>query len=71
MNEALSAYEVSSKLHWYAGAWEKLSPWEKRAALMETLAHLEYLKRRGKVAEIEEIDGDAKKKILFSSIEKC
>lgn len=70
-NETLTAYEVSSKLHWYTGAWEKLSPWEKRAALMETLAHLEYLKRRGKVAEIVEFDGDLRRKVLFSSIEKC
>ena len=69
--DALSAYDVSSRLHWYTGAWAKLSPWEKRAALMETLAHLEYLKRRGRVAEIEEFDGDLKRKVLFSNIEKC
>ncbi|HZW57763.1 MAG TPA: MBL fold metallo-hydrolase [Nitrososphaerales archaeon] len=69
VGEASSAYRVSSKLRWYTGSWEALSPWEKRAALMETLAHLEYLKRKGKVAEIQEtINGT--KNILYSLISK-
>jgi glyoxylase-like metal-dependent hydrolase (beta-lactamase superfamily II) len=49
-----SGYEIASKLHWYAGSWEKLSAWEKRAAEMETLAHLEYLRRRKRIVRIEE-----------------
>lgn len=69
--EGLSGYDVASKLHWYTGSWEKLSAWEKRAALMETLAHLEYLKRRGKVAEIEESSDGERRRILYSSISDC
>jgi glyoxylase-like metal-dependent hydrolase (beta-lactamase superfamily II) len=46
-----TAYEVARKMTWYSGSWELLSPWERRAALMETLAHLEYLKREGKIIE--------------------
>jgi len=59
--KTVSAYEVASKLHWYTGSWEKLSPWEKRAALMETLAHLQYLALRKKVKKI-----TRGKKVYFS-----
>ena len=65
--DAVSAYHVASKLRWYAGSWDALSAWEKRAALMETLAHLEYLKRRGRVAEIQEML-DSSKSIVYSLI---
>ncbi len=54
---AMSGYEVASKLRWYTGSWEKLSAWEKRAAVMETLAHLEYLKRKGKITEAQVGEG--------------
>jgi glyoxylase-like metal-dependent hydrolase (beta-lactamase superfamily II) len=46
-----TAYEVAKKLTWYSGGWDMLSPWERRAALMETLAHLEYLKRERRLVE--------------------
>jgi glyoxylase-like metal-dependent hydrolase (beta-lactamase superfamily II) len=61
----IAAYEVATKLFWYTGSWEKLSAWERRAALLETLAHLEYLKRKGKIREtdLSAEDGFA----LFSS----
>lgn len=65
--EGISGYTVSSRMHWYTGSWEKLTPWEKRAALMETLAHLEYLKRRGQVAEIQEGSG-TESRILYSAM---
>ena len=68
--EGISGYTVASRMHWHVGPWEKLSPWEKRAALMETLAHLEYLKRKGKVAEIQEATGD-ERRILYSAISSC
>ncbi|MDA4129870.1 MAG: MBL fold metallo-hydrolase [Thaumarchaeota archaeon] len=45
-----SVYEVASKLKWYSGSWSKLTPWEMRAAMMETAAHLEYLKKNGKIS---------------------
>lgn len=54
-NETMSGYQIASKLHWYSGTWEDLGPWERRAAVMETLAHLEYLKRQRKVTEISEL----------------
>ena len=63
--KAISAYEVASKLHWYTGSWEKLSAWEKRVALMETLAHLELPEaRRNQVTK-----GTSGKKVYFSHAE--
>ena len=59
--KSISAYEVASKLHWYTGSWVKLSAWEKRAALLETLAHLEYLVRKNQVRKI-----TRRKKVYFS-----
>jgi len=51
----LSGYEVASQLKWHSGPWESLGAWEKRAAIMETLAHLEYLSKNGSVLRFEEI----------------
>jgi glyoxylase-like metal-dependent hydrolase (beta-lactamase superfamily II) len=65
---AMSGYQVASKLHWYSGAWEKLGAWERRAALMETLAHLEYLKRKGKVTEISELGEDGKPHVEYAVV---
>jgi glyoxylase-like metal-dependent hydrolase (beta-lactamase superfamily II) len=50
----MSGYWTASKLKWHSGPWDTLGPWERRAAVMETLAHLEYLKRRGKIVEVDE-----------------
>ncbi|MHB2036394.1 MAG: MBL fold metallo-hydrolase [Nitrososphaerales archaeon] len=49
-----SGYEVAEELTWNIGSFEKLSAWQKRAAITETLAHLEYLKRNRKVFEFHE-----------------
>ncbi len=49
-----SGYEVARELTWSIGSFDKLSAWQKRAAITETLAHLEYLKRNGKVFEFHE-----------------
>lgn len=46
-----SAFEIASKLHWNTAEWKDLTPWDKRAALMETLAHLQYLKLEGIILE--------------------
>lgn len=54
-DELMSGYQISTKLKWYSGSWETLGPWERRAAIMETLAHLEYLKRRETIAEVDEL----------------
>jgi len=45
------AYDISSQLTWNtAGAsWENLPPLHKRAAVLETVAHLECMRREGKV----------------------
>ena len=57
MNEMLAqvqdgqktSWEVSSKIGWNVASWEKLDPWTRRAALMETLAHLEYMVSAGEM----------------------
>ncbi len=44
-----TSWEVSSKISWNVASWETLDPWTRRAALMETLAHLEYLVSEGEM----------------------
>lgn len=64
----VSGYDVATKMRWYAGSWEKLSTWEKRAAVMETLAHLEHLKREKRLVEVREMnDGDIR--IYYKPVE--
>lgn len=43
----LTAYQVAAHVQWVTGKFETFSLWMKRAALGETLAHLEYLHREG------------------------
>jgi len=47
------AYEIAMKIPWMpqkgGTPWEKLDHWGHRMALMETLAHLNLLKKEGKV----------------------
>ena len=66
---ATSGYEVASKLRWFKGSFDKLTAWEKRAAVMETLAHLEYLRRKGKIVEVREGEG-AETRILYVPLAK-
>lgn len=47
-----TGYYVAKELNWSVSGFLKLSPWQKSAAITETLAHLEYLKRNGKVLEL-------------------
>ncbi len=65
--DSLSAYQVAIGLHWMSGSWDSMSAWERRAALMETLAHLQYLKNRGKLIEVQEGQKD-KQRISYSII---
>ncbi|MCH7706767.1 MAG: MBL fold metallo-hydrolase [Chloroflexi bacterium] len=44
-----TSWEVSSKINWNVASWEKLDRWTRRAALMETLAHLEYMVSAGEM----------------------
>ena len=52
--EAKTAYEVSQVITWMPSLggkkFEELSHWDKRMAVMETLAHLKVMKDNGKVA---------------------
>ncbi len=56
-NDKLVAYDVAKLIHWKNGTWESIGPWERRAALMETLAHIQYLKYRGRLTELREVRG--------------
>lgn len=49
LKKPLTAYEISPQIKWNVSAWDDLSPFHKRLAVMETIAHLEYLKWEGKV----------------------
>jgi glyoxylase-like metal-dependent hydrolase (beta-lactamase superfamily II) len=44
-----TGYEVASKVPWDVGTWNEMDQFLRRAALGETLSHLEYLRRRGRV----------------------
>ncbi len=48
-DRARTAYEVAGLIPWNIGPWETFSPWARRMALMETLAHLRYLESVGRV----------------------
>ena len=51
-SDSVTGYDVAKELNWSVGGFTKLTPWQKSAAITETLAHLEYLKRNGKVLEL-------------------
>lgn len=38
-----TAHDVASKVKWVTGSFDSFSPWMQRAALGETIAHLDYL----------------------------
>lgn len=48
-----TAYQIASEITWLHNvkgiSWDKLSPWNKRMAVLETLAHLEAMKITGKL----------------------
>lgn len=50
-----TAFQIATEItwmHYVSGAgWDKLSPWNKRMAVLETLAHLEAMKIMGKLAK--------------------
>jgi glyoxylase-like metal-dependent hydrolase (beta-lactamase superfamily II) len=50
-NRPLTAYDIAASVPWAVGDgnFHNLSFWTRRAALSETLAHLEYLRRLGRV----------------------
>ena len=52
---AKNAYEITSSITWGVGSWDKLSDWDRRMALMEVVAHLEFMKYQ-KTVIVEEND---------------
>jgi glyoxylase-like metal-dependent hydrolase (beta-lactamase superfamily II) len=54
--EGQNAYAIASQLPWRgsAGGWQQLQPFDRLAALSETLAHVQYLTNQGRVHRREE-----------------
>jgi glyoxylase-like metal-dependent hydrolase (beta-lactamase superfamily II) len=52
-DEELTAYALASRLSWRGAedGWDRLAPFQRRMALTETIAHLEYLYGAGRVAK--------------------
>jgi glyoxylase-like metal-dependent hydrolase (beta-lactamase superfamily II) len=50
-DEERTAYNVASRLPWHGSAdgWQRLPPFQRRAAVSETIAHLEYLFGQGQL----------------------
>jgi glyoxylase-like metal-dependent hydrolase (beta-lactamase superfamily II) len=48
-DERRTAYDVASTLVWTIGTFDKFSSWLRRAAISETLAHLEYAVYEGRL----------------------
>ncbi len=50
--EAKTAYEVAGHVTWVTGDFASFTPWMKRAAIGETLAHLEHMVMEGIVERL-------------------
>lgn len=44
-----TAYQIAAQVSWAIGPWERFDVWARRSALMEVVAHLEYLLSLGRV----------------------
>ena len=49
-----TAYDIASGVVWTIGTFDSFSPWMRRAALGETLAHLEYAVYEGRLRQVRE-----------------
>ncbi|MCH7811930.1 MAG: MBL fold metallo-hydrolase [Chloroflexi bacterium] len=49
-----TAYDVASGVVWATGTFDSFSHWMRRAAISETLAHLEYMVQEGKLRQMRE-----------------
>jgi glyoxylase-like metal-dependent hydrolase (beta-lactamase superfamily II) len=47
-----TGYQVAAGIRWNIGEFKDFDVWARRSAMMETLAHLEYLRRQGQVEKI-------------------
>ncbi len=51
----VNSYEIAQRLTWSLNLpWEQFSPLQKRAAVTETIAHLEYLRWEGRIKKVVE-----------------
>lgn len=50
----VTAYHVAAGVKWATGSFENFSPWMQRAALGETLSHLDYLVLEGRLVKFME-----------------
>ena len=52
-DDEVNAYALASRLSWRGSedGWERLAPFQRRMALTETIAHLEYLYGSGRVTK--------------------
>lgn len=53
-DERRTAYDVASRVVWTIGTFDSFSPWMRRAAISETLAHLEYAVYEGRLRQAKE-----------------
>jgi len=49
-----SPWEIASKVEWTVGLWEEMDAMNRLLAIQETLAHLQLLQERGRVAIVEQ-----------------
>ena len=52
--ERKTGYQVASAVVWTIGTFQSFSPWMQRAAISETLAHLEYAVQEGRLRTVRE-----------------
>lgn len=55
-NEKLTAFEVAKRIKWYK-SWDELSIVDKQLAVGETISHLVYLERQGKIKKALDVGG--------------
>jgi len=53
-DERKTGYQVASAVVWTIGTFQGFSPWMRRAAISETLAHLEYAVQEGRLRTVRE-----------------
>ncbi len=53
-DDGATAYDVASGIVWTTGTFQSFSHWTRRAAISETLAHLEYMVYQGRLHQTKE-----------------
>ncbi len=53
-DDGATAYDVASGIVWTTGTFDSFSNWTRRAAISETLAHLEYMVYQGRLHQTKE-----------------